>query len=331
MKKAIVITSIAHPTEAVKKLARQPSWTLFVVGDRKSPRDWHHPEVTYLSAAAQEKMDFRVTPLLPWNHYARKMLGYLSAIASGATLLVDIDDDNIPKPDWDVPPFDGPYHTTAVDQGFVNIYTWFSDQFIWPRGFPLNRIRDEQTLVKPSGLTTRSARIGVWQGLADQDPDVDAIYRLTANRSCWFKEREPVALARGTVCPFNSQNTAFTEPLFALLYLPAHVPFRFTDILRGLVAQPILWAAGYQLGFTRATVIQERNPHDLLKDFESEIPCYLWAERIVEIVSGVVTSRMSVADNLRSAYGALRRQDMVTAAELDLLEAWLRDLQHSAS
>ena len=70
---------------------------------------------------------------------------------------------------------------------------------------------------------------------------------------------------------------------FALLYLPAHVTFRFTDILRGLVAQPILWAAGYQLGFTRATVVQERNPHELLEDFESESPGYLRVEKIVDI------------------------------------------------
>ena len=327
MKKAIVITSIAPPTEAVKELARMTPWQLFVVGDRKTPRDWQWRGVTYLSVTAQARMDYKIAGLLPWDHYARKMLGYLSAIASGASVLVDTDDDNIPKPDWEVLPFDGAYLTSAADQGFVNIYTWFSDQFIWPRGFPLNRIRKRQTVMKPSGLTAKSAQIGIWQGLADQDPDVDAIYRLTANTECWFKDRSPVALAAGTVCPFNSQNTAFKAPLFALLYLPAHVPFRFTDILRGLVAQPILWCAGYQLGFTRATVIQERNPHDLLKDFESEIPGYLWAEKIVEIVSGAVSSRSSLADNLLSAYETLHRRDIVAAGELDLVEAWLYDLQ----
>lgn len=327
MSKAIVITSIEPPTEAVQKLIQKQPWQVVVVGDRKTPLDWHCPGVDYLSVAMQEQLDHRITPLLPWNHYARKMLGYLRAIASGASLLVDTDDDNIPKPDWDVPPFDGPQLTTAEDRGFVNIYTWFCDQFIWPRGFPLNLIREAGTAVNPSELTTKRVKIGIWQGLADQDPDVDAIYRLTANDPCWFKERAPVALAKGTVCPFNSQNTAFCAPLFALLYLPAYVTFRFTDILRGLVAQPILWAAGYQLGFTHATVVQERNPHDLMQDFESELPVYLWAEKIVEVVSGAVSDRVTVADNLLAAYKELHRYDIVAAVELDLLEAWLFDLQ----
>ena len=59
-----------------------------------------------------------------------------------------------------------------------------------------------------------------------------------------------MVLGTGTMSPFNTQNTLIRKELFALLYLPTYVTFRFTDILRGLVAQPIMWAAGYALGFT---------------------------------------------------------------------------------
>ena len=82
----------------------------------------------------------------------------------------------------------------------------------------------------------KDCNVGVWQGLADEDPDVDAIYRLTSDTPCYFNERNPVVLAKGTVCPFNTQNTIIIKPLFNLLYLPTTATFRFTDILRGLVA-----------------------------------------------------------------------------------------------
>ena len=139
-----------------------------------------------------------------------------------------------------------------------------------------------------------------------------------------------MVLNTGTVSPFNSQNTAFIKPVFALLYLPASVSFRSTDIIRGLVAQPILWSAGYSLGFTGATVVQNRNEHNYLSDFESEIPCYLYPEKIIDVVEGAVSSRFSIEDNLISAYESLIRHDLVPKREMDLLLAWVQDIQDLA-
>jgi hypothetical protein len=216
------------------------------------------------------------------------------------------------------------FETTADNAGFINVYKAFTDMPIWPRGFPLERVT--QTEAQAVTGEPKMVRVGIWQGLADGDPDVDAIYRLTDNEPCYCKERDPLVLGRGTWCPFNSQNTLFVRELFPLLYLPAHVTFRFTDILRGLVAQPILWGAGYLLGFTLATVVQERNPHDYLKDFKSEIPCYLLAQKVADIVSDIVRSNCSVSDNLFNAYEALLRHDIVKPEELQVLTAWLEDV-----
>jgi len=146
------------------------------------------------------------------------------------------------------------------------------------------------------------------------------------NRPCFFNNKEPVVLGRGTLCPFNSQNTAFTQEAFPLLYLPATVTFRFTDILRGYVAQPILWTKGLHLGFTNATVVQERNPHDFLKDFESEIPCYLYSERIINIVTRAIHSDKTMEDNLYNAYFALIHAGIVHQDEAKILEAWLKTI-----
>ena len=99
--------------------------------------------------------------------------------------------------------------------------------------------------------------------------------------------------------------------------------FRFTDILRGLVAQPILWASGYHLGFGGATVFQKRNPHDLLKDFESELPCYLLADKVMTIAREAVSSAKQMPDNLVMVYQALSRENIVSEKELEVLHSWL--------
>ena len=38
--KWIVVTTIQHPTEAVKALNYLKGWKLIVVGDRKTPKNW---------------------------------------------------------------------------------------------------------------------------------------------------------------------------------------------------------------------------------------------------------------------------------------------------
>jgi hypothetical protein len=323
----IVVTSIFPPTRAIELYSAIGGAKLIVVGDRKSPPKWKQPGATYFSAADQQASGYKLAGALPWNHYCRKLIGYLKAIEGGATVIVDTDDDNLPKSNWGFPAFDGSFDTSPEHLGFVNIYRSFTDLRIWPRGIALKRILDPASILKDAQLAPEPARVGIWQALADGDPDVDAIYRLVNNTPCTFADRTPIVLGRGTVCPFNSQNTAFRRELFPLLYLPALVTFRFTDILRGLIAQPILWAADYRLGFTRATVVQERNPHDYLKDFASEVPCYLHVETVIETAQKVVTSAASATENLHAVYEELVRRTIIPAAEMPILEAWLADLQ----
>jgi hypothetical protein len=330
MHKTIVITSIYPATPSVRKWADMTGWKVIVVGDRKTPPDWCCPPAMYLSVIEQESAPFRITRTLPWNHYARKLMGYLFAIGQGADIIVDTDDDNMPKPDWALPDFDGTYPLTAQHRGFVNVYRYFTDQHIWPRGFPLNRVCDPAAHLCDSGIQPEAVAIGIWQGLADGDPDVDAVYRMTVNTPCFFNTKPPVVLDTGTVSPFNSQNTAFIKPVFPLLYLPSCVSFRSTDIIRSLVAQPILWSAGYLLGFTQATVVQNRNDHHYLSDFESEIPCYLHAEKIMDVVIGAVSSRFSIENNLLIAYESLIRHHLLPENEMRQVSAWVEDIQNVA-
>jgi hypothetical protein len=318
--KFIIITSIFEPTIAVKKFATLTDYQLIVIGDNKSPLDWHCDGVIYLSVKDQQKLNYPIIKDLPFNHYSRKMIGYLFAIEHGAEIIIDTDDDNIPYDNWKFPAFEGKYECIDGNKGFINIYSEFTDQKIWPRGLPLPLINTPNNYNKSDTI----AQIGVWQGLADGDPDVDAIYRLTDNTPCTFNKRAPIIIDKGTISPFNSQNTAFVKKLFPLLYLPSFVSFRFTDILRGMIAQPIMWQADYLLGVTEATVIQERNIHDYAKDFEQEIPMYQFAENSFQIALATVSKSKTITENLHSVYEKLHTEnEIVSRKEILLLEKWL--------
>jgi len=324
MKKNIVITSIFNPTEAVEKFAKLPDYELIVVGDRKTPADWSFNNVKFLSITEQDEVSSKLSQALPYNHYCRKIVGYVYAAKNGADVLIDTDDDNIPYDNWSFPETTGKFDFLEENLGFTNIYQAYTDAPIWPRGLPLKLITQK---FKFDSLSQKDdCKVGIWQGLADEDPDVDAIYRLTSDVPCYFNKREPIVIGKGTISPFNSQNTLYIKELFPLLYLPCFVTFRFTDILRGLVAQPIMWLHGYNLGFTNATVVQKRNPHDYLKDFISEIPMYTQGENVIDIVSTAINASNTVSGNLYNAYTALEKQGIVTAKELEVLELWLAEI-----
>jgi len=327
MKKFIVITTINYPTEAVKLISNLPDNKLIVVGDMKTPGDWYCENSIFIPVENKFISRYSINKALPYNHYCRKMLGYLYAMDEGAEAIIDTDDDNIPKHRNGFPALEGIYDCVMENKGFINVYKYFTDQFIWPRGLPLRLINDKNFFDNNS-IIKKYVKIGIWQGLADEDPDVDAIYRLIFDKPCFFKERNPLVLLKHTISPFNSQNTMFRRELFPLLYLPTTVTFRFTDILRSLVAQPIMWLYGYNLGFVSATVVQKRNPHDYHLDFISEIPMYIYTEKVIEIVKDFISGNKSIIDNLYNVYLELKNKGIVKSEEMHTLECWIKDIDN---
>lgn len=327
MKKNIIITSIFSPTEAVKEFSNIKDHKLIVIGDKKTPLEWHCENVDFISVDSQKRLNYKIIKGLPYNHYCRKMIGYLIAIENGADFIIDTDDDNIPQKGWGFPcGLDEEYDYIEKNKGFINIYQLYTNQKIWPRGLPLNLISKNFELEKY--ITKKKCKVGIWQGLADEDPDVDAIYRMTSDEICYFNKRNPIIMGQGTISPFNTQNTMITKELFSLLYLPTYVTFRFTDILRGLIAQPIMWLYGYHLGFINATVIQKRNPHDYMKDFISEVPMYQHVENVINIIQLSISKNESIESNLYNSYNALLKEKIVLKEEMKTLENWLIDVQN---
>jgi hypothetical protein len=251
------------------------------------------------------------------------------AIARGATCIYETDDDNAPLPEWVIR---SRTCEASIASGprWVNIYRYFWDDLIWPRGFPIDRIHEPACDLQSN---ERQITSSIQQGLADGSPDVDALWRLILDRPVTFWSRSSIALSAGSFCPFNSQSTWWWWPAFPLMYLPSYCSFRMTDIWRGLVAQRCLWELGEALVFHASEVIQDRNAHKLLEDFREEIPGYLGNGKIADILlslplrSGVA----NVRSNLSVCYEALVRNGFVQQGELSLLQTWLDDMDKAAS
>jgi len=215
---------------------------------------------------------------------------------------------------------------TVRQSGWINVYRYFADGAIWPRGLPLDQIHGPLPAFET--LAVQPADCPIQQGLANGNPDVDAIFRLVSPRDVTFRPDRRLALGPGAWCPFNSQNTVWFPDAFPLLYLPAHCSFRMTDIWRSFVAQRIGWENGWSLLFHQATVWQDRNPHNLMRDFEDEIPGYVNNTRIVTTLADLplVAGTAAMADNLIRCYEALIALGVVGESELPLLRGWLADL-----
>jgi hypothetical protein len=307
----------------MRAYASLEDWRLILVGDRKGPARIDDPRIEFLDLASQAQLGFDTHGHTPENHYARKNLGYLHAMSLGAELIAETDDDNLPKPGWGRRvAFHHEDLKILGGSDFVNVYAEFTRQPAWPRGFPLERLSAGHA----PAVQRRACRIGIWQHLADESPDVDAVHRLVFGGGLVFERAEPFALAAHSYCPFNSQNTFWSREAFALLYLPTTVSFRFTDILRGYVAQRLLWERDRLLGFAGASVRQERNRHDLMDDFRDEIPVYT---SVLDLVSELeaVPLPADPRDGLAEIYGRLAKRGIVRAEELRGVEAWSRDVR----
>lgn len=100
---------------------------------------------------------------------------------------------------------------------------------IWPRGFPLELVKHKHVSALGFGEFS-GASVGVVQSLADQDPDVDAVYRLTMDLPVHFSNASStLVLANGVFSPFNAQATLHIGTAFWGLYLPVSVHGRASD------------------------------------------------------------------------------------------------------
>jgi hypothetical protein len=103
---------------------------------------------------------------------------------------------------------------------------------------------------------------------------------------------------------------------------------RCTDIWRSLVALAILKNDNKNLLFFGTTMFQKRNFHNLLKDFEQEIPMYLNNKNIFNLLSNLNFKKgiKNYLWNLRLAYKSLIKNNFISKSELVFLNAWINDM-----
>lgn len=327
--RAIVVTSISGPNRILRALANEcqrRNHRFYVIGDAATPNGFRMEGCDYYDLELQRATGFAFAVKCGERNYARKNIGYLLAKRHGAEIIVETDDDNLPNERFWVPRRRKRMVRLVKQLGWANAYSFFTDMKIWPRGFPLECV--QQASPAYASLPTVEVDAPIQQGLANENPDVDAIYRLTGTLPITFFANRSVGFEYGVWTPFNSQNTMWWSEAFPLMYLPVNCSIRMTDIWRGFVAQRIAWENEWRLLFDSPTVSQDRNHHDLLRDFELEIPGYIRNGAIGERLASLKLRRGSefLSENMYLCYEELIRNGWINKTELELLGTWFADL-----
>jgi STELLO glycosyltransferases len=389
------LTTIFDVTEAARKISGLKNWCLVVAGDRKGPTQYDiGNNVVFLSAEKQQKIA-KAVPFVqntPWNHFARKNIAYIFAMAHNAQLIFDFDDDNVllehVADDWTsliafttVQSNPGQrYEVLQQDEGLTdfanntkdgirvlmprrrpsssseqppsdqknkclvfNNYNAFitntSDAHIWPRGFPLEDIspchRDIYEF-DSCVLSTKSqnTRIAIWQSVAQIDPDVDAIYRLTRRLPVEFDidtNPYPVVVPTGMFSPMNAQAALFDRQAAWSLFLPTTVHGRVSDIWRSYIAQALFQHMGLQVAFAGSPLVaQYRNAHDYLADYMAEEPLYERAGALVEYLSSWEYTNVDKKGGVPTTQGAMEQlyidlyeHEIVELDDVVLVQEWI--------
>jgi hypothetical protein len=332
MDTSVVLTTINKANKNINKISsntKQKNWNFIVIGDQKTPKNFKIKYGQFYNLYDQKKLTFGFSQECPNNNYARKNIGYLIAIKNHSKIIIETDDDNFPKKNFFSEKNYIHYVREIKNNSWINIYSLFlknKNQKIWPRGLPLDYINYNEIFLKKKKI----GKFFLQQGVCDQNPDVDAIYRLiNKDINIKFKDNFKISLGTG-LTTFNSQNTIWFKKVFPLLYLPVTCSMRCTDIWRSLVALRIMNNDQKKILFFGTTMTQKRNQHNLMQDFEQEVPMYLNNKKIFVILSKLSLKKgeKNYLINLLKCYKALVEKKFISRKELKYLNLWIKDIKY---
>lgn len=283
MKKAIVTTTINPPTKALLnflKIAKEDDWHLFIVGDQKTPHikydemDRKSSHVTYIWPQQQEDISKDLSALIGWNCIQRRNFGFIAAYRWGADVFATVDDDNIPLDNWGK-------NLSIGKETNIDLYSYKADVAeqqivfdplgptthgpnIWHRGFPIQLLKARTRLMVHKSIRTPLVQADLWNGA----PDIDAICRINSGGNVHFNVSK--FYAGNKPGPFNSQNTFLARQVIPFYFMFPHIG-RMDDIFASYLVQARF---PQSVVYGPASVYQERNPHDLVKDLKAEMIGY---------------------------------------------------------
>lgn len=331
----IVVTTIYEPAwlqgylDNLRAHGRERETHLSIIIDRKTPAS------AAAAAAAARAQGFSVwcpslqeqeaylaqlgapADWVPWNTDNRRNLGFLKALERGADVLISIDDDNYCLPDSD---FVGEHHAVgqpvAASAQLAGGHPWFNiceqlitaqPQTIYARGFPYS-LRGQPLATLGDMPATKPARVAINAGLWTDDPDVDALTRLSLRPRVTAAKDGAVILAPATWSPINTQNTALTrEAVHAYYYVRMGYALqglkidRFGDILSGYFVQKCAKHLGEAVRIGGPVAEHRRSTHNLFKDLYFELAGIVLIE---ELLPWLQELKLEGGD-YRSAYASL--------------------------
>jgi len=289
MNKVIVTTTIQHPTEAIEKFDALKDWTLIVAGDLKTPKNYKLKNGIYISPEEQEKYNKELSDAIGWNNHGRRNFGNLWAKDMNADIVAVIDDDNIPLEGWgqdllvgkkievdifesDLPAFD-PIGVTNYPH-------------LWHRGFPFQLVAKRDYSKKTRRKVQCDIQADFWNG----DPDIDAVCRMIYAPECQFEDAVfPFGSTKPS--PFNSQNIFISKEVLPHYFVLPHISprGRMGDIWIAYHVESL----GFQVVYSKPSVYQDRNEHDLTVDIVDE---YIGYEKCIDIVDAIEAGKYDVCD-----------------------------------
>ena len=284
MKKVIVTTTINPPTAAIEKYAANPDWSLIVIGDKKTPEGLFAKfDCDFWSCERQAQAFPELSELLGWNTIQRRNIGFLVALQAGATVIATVDDDNIPYENWgqDVKVGQEIEVTSYSSELVFDPLSVTNYSQLWHRGFPIQRLSR-----RDSSPTTEKIVVDVQADFWNGDPDIDAICRMEHSPECVFDD-SCFPFTSSTYSPFNSQNTFLSNRALREYFMFPYIG-RMDDIWGSYILQ----SKGFRTLYSKATVYQNRNNHNLTDDFRKEVLGY---ERTEEFINSLSSKAFDLA------------------------------------
>lgn len=267
----IVTTTINKPTKATLEFCKKKKFDFLIVGDLKTPhRDYiklekKHKNVKYLHPNDQNKLFGKLSKAIGWNCIQRRSIGFVYAYKNNYEIVASVDDDNIPYREWGEEIYVGKeieIDLYDVKSPVFDPLSVTNTKHLWHRGFPIEYLQKRH---KITHLGKKLRKVMVQADLWDGDPDVDAISRITHKPLVKYKKIKPFGSKK--ISPFNSQNTFLHRDVLKYYMM---LPFvgRMDDIWPSYLIQKIF---PNTLVYCQASVYQERNPQDVIKNLENEI------------------------------------------------------------
>jgi hypothetical protein len=347
-----VVTTIFEINECILRVAKLEGWCTVIVADNKTPEQSYteHEElkgndsVFYFSV--KEQLQWLKLPgelgkfvqVTPFNHFARKNLGFLYAILRGGEFIFDFDDDNFINQDAAGKTLSLiPNEKEVQNVRFISLETKVFNHHplmgatlegSWPRGFPLEKIQDTKAHGKVVSSSNKVAmeKIGVIQFMADHNPDIDAVHRLVKPLPMSYTKESKsssILVPSDALVPYNAQATIHTKDSFFATLLPVTVMGRVTDIWRSYFAECLFRDLDLAVILAPPRITQIRNVHSYIADMKAEEDLYYKSERLSEFLSNWKSSSPSLPARMEELWIGLYERGYMEEGDVNLVQLWL--------